>query len=364
MPSVKVVMNYLKLYCKIVRNEEVKGIAKKQAKEQGLYVEGHHIFPQSIYGKTNSGNKRIVYVTPRVHYLLHALLEKAFIKRYGLEHWKTKNMTYSHIMLKGHDIHKRYINSHLYNNARKRHIKNTKGVKKSEEMKLKLSKAKKGKYTGRESSGAIPIKVYFNSGKVIEYLDGIHNFAREYNYSLHLLKKLRDNKIDCYEDIIKIEKLPRPKKEVKLKEYRVGQKIHNTIPIRIYFADGRVLEYPDGASHFANNNPGYCNSKITALRKGKGVIHKDIVKVEEIKDGEQKPIIPIIVEYTNVHVVPIKVYFEDGRIIEELNGATEFCRKYPKYQAGNLSMLSLNRAKRHKDIVKVERLRSGVNVLF
>lgn len=282
MPSVKVVMNYLKLYCKIVRNEEAKGLTKKQAREQELYVEGHHIFPQSIYGKTSSGNKRIIYVTPRVHYILHALLEKAFIKRYGLEHWKTKNMTYSHIMLKGHDIHKRYINSHLYNNARKRHIKNTKGVKKSEEMKLKLSKAKKGKYTGRESSGAIPIKVYFNSGKVIEYLDGIHNFAKEYNHSLHLLKKLRDNKIDCYKNIVKIEKFPRPKKELKLKEPRVGQKIHNTIPIRIYFVDGSVLEYPNGASHFAKNNPGYSGVHMSKVRLGKRNIHRDIIKIEEL----------------------------------------------------------------------------------
>lgn len=282
MPSVRVVMNYLKLYCKIVRNEEVKGLTKKQAKEQGLYVEGHHIFPQSIYGKTSSGNKRIVYITPRVHYILHALLEKAFIKRYGLGHWKTKNMTYSHIMLKGHDIHKRYINSHLYDKARKRHINNIKGIKKSEEMRLKLKKSKKGKYTGRESSSAIPIKVYLDDGKVIEYLDGIHNFAKEYNHSLHLLKKLRDDKTNHYKNIIKIEKLSRPKKEVKLKEHRVGQKIHNTIPIRIYFVDGRVLEYPDGASHFAKNNPGYSGVHMSKVRLGKRNIHRDIIKIEEL----------------------------------------------------------------------------------
>jgi len=357
-------MNYLKLYCKIVRKEEAKGFTKKQAKEQGLYVEGHHIFPQSIYGKTSSGNKRLIYVTPRVHYILHALLEKAFIKRYGLEHWKTKNMTYSHIMLKGHEIHTRYVNARLYESARIRHITNLKSKRWSEEKKLKLSEKKKGKCTGRESSGAIPIKVYFDNGNIIEYFDGIHNYSKEYNLPLCSLKKLRDNKISSYKNIIKIEKLPRPKKEVKLKEHRVGRKIHNTIPIRIYFADGRVIDYPDGASHFAKNNPRYDGSKITALKNGRGVIHRDIVKVEEIKEGEQKPIIPIIVEYTNVHIVPIRVHFEDGRIIEELNGATEFCRKYPQYQAGNLSMLSLNRVKRHKDIVKVERLRSGVNVLF
>ena len=275
-------MNYLKLYCKIVRNEEAKGLTKKQAKEQGLYVEGHHIFPQSIYGKTSSGNKRLIYVTPRVHYLLHALLEKAFIKRYGLEHWKTKNMTYSHIMLKGHEIHTRYVNARLYESAKIRHITNLKTKRWSEEKKLKLSEKKKGKFTGRESSGAVPIKVYFDNGNIIEYFDGIHNYSKEYNHSLHLLKQLRDNKISSYKNIIKIEKLPKPKKEVKLNEHRVGRKIHNTIPIRIYFADGRVIDYPDGASHFAKNNPGYSGIHMSKVRLGKRKNHKDIMRIETL----------------------------------------------------------------------------------
>lgn len=365
MPSDRIrIMNYLKTYCKLIRKEESKRLTKKQAKEQGLYVEGHHVFPQCLYGRTKDGNDRIVCVSPRVHYILHVLLEKAFIKRYGLNHWKTIKMTFAHIMLKGHDIHEKYINSHLYDSARKRHVKNIKGVKKSDEMRMKLRKSKKGKCLGRESSGAIPIRVYFDDGKVIEYIDGIHNFSKEYNYSIYPLKKLRDKKISHYNNIIKIEKLPKLKREPKIKEYRNGKKIHNTISIRIYFADGRVLEYPDGALYFAKNNPNYDHSTITRMRKGLTLIHKDIVKVEQIIEGDDKKILPIVVKYLNTNAVPIKVYFNDGRIVEELNGAEEFCRKYKNYTSSNIRLLSRNKIKKYKDIVKVERLRSKTNVLF
>ena len=75
---------------------------------------------------------------------------------------------------------------------------------------------------------------------------------------------------------------PKPKKEVKLNEHRVGRKIHNTIPIRIYFADGRVIDYPDGASHFAKNNPGYSGIHMSKVRLGKRKNHKDIMRIETL----------------------------------------------------------------------------------
>ena len=68
-------MNYLKTYCNLIRKTEQRGYTKKKAKEQGLYVEGHHTFPKSIYGK----NTRIVYLTAREHYIAHALLERICI---------------------------------------------------------------------------------------------------------------------------------------------------------------------------------------------------------------------------------------------------------------------------------------------
>jgi len=363
MPSARIAMNYLKAYCKLVRKEEAKGLTKKKAKKQGLYLEAHHVFPRSIYGES-SGNTRVVCVTPRVHYILHVLLEKAFIKRYGVEHWKTKKMTCAHIMLKGGSAKEKYVNSHLYDKARKRLSKLLKNKKKSDEMKRKLSLAKKGKYTGRESSGAIPLRIYYNDGRIMTYYDGITNFSKEHKYPLYGLQFLRDQKITTYRDIIKIERLPRPKKKVKIKPARVGKEVHNTIPIRIYFTDGRVLDYPNGASHFAKNNPKYDFSGISRVRRGVKYRHRDIIKVEELIEGETKNITPMKIKYPNLSVIPIRVHFEDGRIIEEIGGMAEFSRKYPQYNAGNLSVLSLNKKKRYKDIIKVERLRSAVNVLF
>jgi hypothetical protein len=111
-------MNYLRTYCNLIRKAEKRGYTKKKAKKQGLYVEGHHTFPVSIYGK----NKRIVFLTSREHYIAHALLEKAFIRRYGLKDQKTYKMIWAHVSMigKNKNIEKRYYNSRLYESARLR----------------------------------------------------------------------------------------------------------------------------------------------------------------------------------------------------------------------------------------------------
>lgn len=109
-------MNYLKIYCNLIRKAEKRGYTKKKAKEQGLYVEGHHTFPRSLYGQTAEGNKRIVYLTAREHYIAHSLLEKAFIKRYGEKHPKTIKMTYAFWQMNHHKSGNKecYSNSRLY----------------------------------------------------------------------------------------------------------------------------------------------------------------------------------------------------------------------------------------------------------
>ena len=100
-------MNYLKHYCNLIRK------AENRTPPEG-YTEKHHTFPKSIFGKNN----RVVVLTAREHYIAHALLEKAFIKRYGLHHYKTRKMNNAHIMMKS--IDKGYCNSYLYENAKVR----------------------------------------------------------------------------------------------------------------------------------------------------------------------------------------------------------------------------------------------------
>ena len=143
-------MNYLRTYCNLIRKAEQRGYTKKKAKELGVYVEGHHTFPVSIFGK----NKRIVYLTAREHYISHVLLEKTFIKRYGESDIRSIKMSYAHMCMKGDgkNTNRNYINSYLYENVKIRISKNNSGpnnpmygVKVSEEIRKKMSENGKGK---------------------------------------------------------------------------------------------------------------------------------------------------------------------------------------------------------------------------
>ena len=93
-------MNYLKVYCNLIRK------AENRTPPEG-YTEKHHTFPKSIFGKNN----RIVILTAREHYIAHALLEKLYIKRYGLKDKRTIKMIYAHTYMKGNG---NYVNSYLY----------------------------------------------------------------------------------------------------------------------------------------------------------------------------------------------------------------------------------------------------------
>ena len=148
-------MNYLKTYCNLIRKAEKRGYTKKKAKELGVYVEGHHTFPISIFGK----NKRIVYLTAREHYITHALLERICIQRYGKEHWKSKKMNNAHIIMGGRG---KYKNSYIYEEARKRYSDHRTGVPMKEESKLKLRNYRLGKKQSPEVVEIIKLK---NTGK-------------------------------------------------------------------------------------------------------------------------------------------------------------------------------------------------------
>jgi hypothetical protein len=350
-------MNYLKLYCKIVRNEEAKGLTKKQAKEQGLYVEGHHIFPRCIYGQHKDGNKRVIYVTPRVHYILHALLEKAFIKRYGVDDSKTICMTSAHIKMKGYEYNEKYYNSYLYENARKRLSNALKGKKRPKHIGVCVSKARKNNYKGRNNPSTVAIKVFFDDDNCLEYYDGIRNFCGEYGYCVTSIGYMLNGRIKKYKNIIKVEKIKLEKPKVKkvYKQVPSGKNHLSSIPIRIYFSDGRILEWEDGTGDFCRKNPKYRNTGLQKVRNGERDFYKDIVKIEDMRVHKEASS-PIVKSNYNKNYVPIKVYFSDGRVIFEEYGAAEFCRKFPQYERRSITRLGLKRKKRHRDIIKVERL--------
>lgn len=114
------------------------------------YVEEHHIFPESIFGK----NRFVVYLTAREHYLAHALLYKALIKRYGKDHYKSIKMTHAfwnmHTTSNGRSSE--YFNSQLYETLRIAFSESRRGEKHplfgktpSKETREKISKSLGGK---------------------------------------------------------------------------------------------------------------------------------------------------------------------------------------------------------------------------
>jgi len=101
-------MNYLKVYCNLIRKAENRTLVEG-------YTERHHTFPISIFGK----NKRVVVLTAREHYIAHALLERVCIKRYGLNHYRTHKMTYAFWgMNRKNGGQQRYFNSYFYESSK------------------------------------------------------------------------------------------------------------------------------------------------------------------------------------------------------------------------------------------------------
>ena len=122
-------MNYLKVYCNLIRKAQQRQVVEG-------YTEKHHIFPVSIFGK----NDKIVVLTGREHYIAHALLERVYLKRYGLRNNKTHKMIWAHLIMKAKN---RYYNSHLYEAVKQRHSiissELLKGHPVSEETRAKIS---------------------------------------------------------------------------------------------------------------------------------------------------------------------------------------------------------------------------------
>ena len=121
-------MNYLKAYCNLIRK------AENRIAPEG-YTEKHHIFPKSIYGNNN----KVVVLTAREHYISHALLEKALIKRYGVNDNRTKKMITAFWCMNNQKTKNEYLNSYFYEASRIRFINTIKGRTLSEEQIKKMS---------------------------------------------------------------------------------------------------------------------------------------------------------------------------------------------------------------------------------
>jgi hypothetical protein len=122
-------MNYLKVYCNLIRK------AENRTPPEG-YTEKHHIFPKSIFGD----NKRVVVLTAREHYIAHALLEKIYIKRYGLKNKKTIKMITAFWCMNNQNTLNEYYNSYFYEYSKMRFIESIRGRVLTEEQKNEISR--------------------------------------------------------------------------------------------------------------------------------------------------------------------------------------------------------------------------------
>ena len=102
-------MKYLNIYIDLIRKAQKRNWIRSSAP---TYVEEHHIFPESIFGK----NKFVVYLTAREHYLAHGLLYKGLKKRYGSKSSYTEKMRYAWWRLSNGGG--KYCNSRLYEKLR------------------------------------------------------------------------------------------------------------------------------------------------------------------------------------------------------------------------------------------------------
>jgi hypothetical protein len=118
----------------------------RKTKDRNLegYIEKHHIFPQSIFGK----NKFTVKLTAREHFIAHLLLWKDYKKRCGPKHKNTIRMALAlGGMIYGQN-YDRKINSHIFQILRKEAAKalsiRSKGIPKSETHRKNIRLAKLG----------------------------------------------------------------------------------------------------------------------------------------------------------------------------------------------------------------------------
>jgi len=175
-------MNYLKVYCKLVRKFEERNLTRNEGKELFGYCEVHHIWMRSIYGQERQGNTRTVIVSAREHYILHAVLEKAYIKRYGLYHPYTKKATLAFTRMKNGS---RYYNSRLFETAYKRKV----------------------------SQQCIPIRIYFEDGSYKDCYEGAREFCKKFpdkKYDHRGIASVKSGRRPRHKDIIKVEEIDHP----------------------------------------------------------------------------------------------------------------------------------------------------------
>ena len=178
---------YTKTYYNIIN-------AAKSRELSTTYLETHHIIPKSLGGSNELHN--LVKLTPREHYICHALLPKMCSNTNHI-HKMYAAFNMMHVDKNG----KRYT-SHLYEWYKikfyKLHSERQKGKKASEEARKKMSESRKGipwsdkaRAAKRKKPTAKPVLVYKkDTGEFVGEWESISLCAKEMNLDPSSIWKL------------------------------------------------------------------------------------------------------------------------------------------------------------------------------
>jgi hypothetical protein len=266
-------MNCKKIYIKIIKNALMR--VSLSADE---YYEKHHIFPRSIFGD----NKYFVSLTLKEHYLVHKILYKYYLKKYGKNNTKTIKMMHAlYAMSNRYLSNKQKINCRIYaklrsdfcdkmsenfsgsknpmfgvkNIGQKNHFY---GKRHSKETRQKMRMAKLGKKQSQETrnkkSGVNHPYYRKKRAEFSEKMKGKYTGENHWSYGKPLTLEQKDN----------LRKSMIGKNVGKISKFR--KKVE-----RIDRNTGEVKEYN---SILETSKDGYLPGKVSSCCKGKRETHK------------------------------------------------------------------------------------------
>lgn len=125
---------YRKAYLNIIKNAVLSNRKKlKKCDKKYEYYENHHILPKSIFKEYSNSLWNLVLLTPKEHYICHALLWKHYKQSESVNNYLKMSKAFNAMNMKNESTHKRY-DSKLYEHCKI-------NLKHSEYTKIKMRKS-------------------------------------------------------------------------------------------------------------------------------------------------------------------------------------------------------------------------------
>ncbi len=151
--------------------------------DKSVYIEKHHIFPKSIFGKDSS----TIVLTAKEHFIAHFLLWKICKQRYGVNHYRTKKMHFAFNQMTWDSVNHQRHHTRSFEYARmasKVYNTGENNPTKKLETRLKISRSKTGKkrldMVGKAYMGASPETIAIGIARMAKSKTGmkIENYPK------------------------------------------------------------------------------------------------------------------------------------------------------------------------------------------